>query len=196
MRPRLVEFTLGAWAALFWHGAVGNMVLGYPEENVREFAGLSRRAAEEVNTEYKRKKRFMRGLNPQFKVLLRATEFQELVDAAITLEDDFKQLEEEKRKKARFEPKKFISNKPNTSLSFKPRYNNYNNNQKKFPRDQYVAQIVCCIYGMKGHISKDCRRPKVICFGCRQEGHILKDCLNRKNGGVLSPEFDRIGVGP
>ncbi|KAK1649110.1 hypothetical protein QYE76_066915 [Lolium multiflorum] len=69
---------------------------------VREFSGLSRYVVEEVNTEDK-KKRFMRGLNPQFKVqlrMLRATEFQELVDAAITLEDDFKQLQEEKRKKA------------------------------------------------------------------------------------------------
>ncbi|KAK1621010.1 hypothetical protein QYE76_026527 [Lolium multiflorum] len=90
------------------------------QEKVR----VSRYAAEEVNTEDKWKKRFMRGLNPQFKVqlkMLRATKFQELVDAAITLEDDFKQLQEEKRKKARFEPNKFISNKPNTSLSFNPR---------------------------------------------------------------------------
>ncbi|KAK1667202.1 hypothetical protein QYE76_055361 [Lolium multiflorum] len=70
------------------------------------------------------------GVKSQFKVqlrMMRATEFQELVDAAITLEDDFKQLQEEKRKKAKFEPKKFVSNKPNTSLSFKPRYNNNNN---------------------------------------------------------------------
>ncbi|KAK1608773.1 hypothetical protein QYE76_032446 [Lolium multiflorum] len=85
---------------------------------------IVRYAVEEVNTEDKKKKRFVRGLNPQFKVqlrMMRATEFQELVDAAITLEDDFKQLQEEKRKKARFEPKKFINNKPNTGLSFKPR---------------------------------------------------------------------------
>ncbi|KAK1677054.1 hypothetical protein QYE76_037902 [Lolium multiflorum] len=73
---------------------------------VREFSGLSRYAAEEVNTEDKRKKRFMRGLNPQFKVqlrMLRATEFQELVDAAITLEDDFKQVQEDKRKNAKIQ---------------------------------------------------------------------------------------------
>ncbi|KAK1686502.1 hypothetical protein QYE76_047350 [Lolium multiflorum] len=88
---------------------------------VREFSKLSRYAVEEVNTEDKKKKRFLRGLSPQFKVqlrMMRATEFQELVDAAITLEDDFKQLQEEKRKKAKFEPKRFVSNKPNTSLSF------------------------------------------------------------------------------
>ncbi|KAK1612285.1 hypothetical protein QYE76_035958 [Lolium multiflorum] len=111
----------------------------------REFSGLSRYAVEEVNTEDKKKKRFMRGLNPQFKVqlrMLRATEFQELVDAAITLEDDFKQLQEEKRKKAKFEPKRAFS--------------------------------------------KDCKKPKIICFGCRQEGHMLKDCPKRKNGGGQS----------
>ncbi|KAK1629507.1 hypothetical protein QYE76_003822 [Lolium multiflorum] len=104
-----------------------NAILTY----VREFSKLSRYAVEEVNTEDKKRKRFLRGLSPQFKVqlrMMRATEFQELVDAAITLEDDFKQLQEEKRKKAKFEPKKFGSNKPNTSLSFKPRYNNNNNN--------------------------------------------------------------------
>ncbi|KAK1616552.1 hypothetical protein QYE76_022069 [Lolium multiflorum] len=97
-----------------------NAILTY----VREFSKLSRYAVEEVNTEDKKKKRFLRGLSPQFKVqlrMMRATEFQELVDAAITLEDDFKQLQEEKRKKAKYEPKRFGSNKPNMSLSFKPR---------------------------------------------------------------------------
>ncbi|KAK1611633.1 hypothetical protein QYE76_035306 [Lolium multiflorum] len=61
---------------------------------VREFSKLSRHAVEEVNTEDK-KKRFLRGLSPQFK--------------------------EEKRKKAKFEPKRYVSNKPNTGFSFKPR---------------------------------------------------------------------------
>ncbi|KAK1652717.1 hypothetical protein QYE76_070522 [Lolium multiflorum] len=43
--------------------------------------------------------------------MMRATEFQELVDAAITLEDDFKQLQEEKRKKAKYEPRRRFSKK-------------------------------------------------------------------------------------
>ena len=110
---------------------------------VREFSGLSRYATDEVSTEDKRKKRFMRVLNPSFKMqlrMLRATEFQELVDAAITLEDDFKQVQEEKRKKAKFEPKKFISNKPNTNLAFKPRYNP--NNNRRTPGSQYMANII------------------------------------------------------
>ncbi|KAK1598128.1 hypothetical protein QYE76_018690 [Lolium multiflorum] len=126
---------------------------------VREFSKLSRYAVEEVNTEDKKKKRFLRGLSPQFKVqlrMMRATEFQELVDAAITLEDDFKQLQEEKRKKAKFEPKRFVSNKPNTSLSFKPRYNNNNNNnnQRRNQGYQSANQIICHSCGFKGHVER------------------------------------------
>ena len=52
---------------------------------------------DDVNTEEKRKKRFMRGLNPFMTMQLRLTKahlFQELVDAAITLEDDYKILRE------------------------------------------------------------------------------------------------------
>jgi hypothetical protein len=116
--------------------------------------------------------------------MLRATEFQELVDAAITLEDDFKQVQEEKRKKAKFEPKKFVSNKPNTSLAFKPRYNP--NNNRRNSGFQSMAQVICRNCGFKGHVSKDCRKPKVICFGCRQEGHMLKYCPNRNNSGGKS----------
>ncbi|KAK1694422.1 hypothetical protein QYE76_011119 [Lolium multiflorum] len=160
---------------------------------VREFSKLSRYAVEEVNTEDKKKKRFLRGLSPQFKVqlrMMRATEFQELVDAAITLEDDFKQLQEEKRKKAKFEPKRFVSNKPNTSLSFKPRYNNNNNSNyygsRKNQAFQSANQIVCRSCGFTGHFAKDCKKPKIICFGCRQEGHMLKDCPKRNTGGGQS----------
>ncbi|KAK1669789.1 hypothetical protein QYE76_057948 [Lolium multiflorum] len=114
--------------------------------------------------------------------MMRATEFQELVDAAITLEDDFKQLQEEKRKKAKFEPKRYVSNKPNTGLSFKPRYNNNNNNNsnyygsRKNQAFQTANQSVCRSCGLTGHFAKDCKKPRIICFGCRQEGHMLKDC--------------------
>ncbi|KAK1693180.1 hypothetical protein QYE76_009877 [Lolium multiflorum] len=70
-----------------------------------------------------------------------STEFQELVDAAITLEDDFKQLQKRGRR-------------PSLSL--------------------------------RGHFAKDCKKPRIICFGCRQEGHMLKDCPKRNNGGGQS----------
>jgi UDP-galactopyranose mutase len=90
---------------------------------VKEFTLLSRYATDTVNTDEKRKKRFMRGLHPMAKMqlrMLKATDFQELVDAAITMEDDFKQVQEERRKKAKLEPRKYPVNKPTTDLSFKP----------------------------------------------------------------------------
>jgi UDP-galactopyranose mutase len=89
---------------------------------VKEFTLLSHYASDEVNTDEKRKKKFMRGLHPMEKMqlrMLKAADFQELVDAAITMEDDFKQVQEEQRKKAKLEPRKYPINKPTTDLSFK-----------------------------------------------------------------------------
>jgi hypothetical protein len=44
--------------------------------------------------------------------MLKAPDFQELVDAAITMEDDFKQVQEDRRKKARIEPRRYPDTKP------------------------------------------------------------------------------------
>ncbi|KAK1683931.1 hypothetical protein QYE76_044779 [Lolium multiflorum] len=62
---------------------------------VRDFNRLARYALEEVNSDEKRKKRFMKGMNPYMKMqlrLARTAEFQETIDAAITFEDDYKQV--------------------------------------------------------------------------------------------------------
>jgi hypothetical protein len=52
----------------------------------------------------------MKGLNPYMTMQLHLTghhKFQELVDKAIILEDDYKSVQEEQRKKARTEPNVF-----------------------------------------------------------------------------------------
>jgi hypothetical protein len=75
-----------------------------------EFSVLSCYVTDEVDIEEKRKKRFMKGLHPYMKMqlrLTRPTEFQELVDVAITLEDDYKTIQEERKKNLRMEPKKY-----------------------------------------------------------------------------------------
>ncbi|KAK1684386.1 hypothetical protein QYE76_045234 [Lolium multiflorum] len=67
-------------------------------------------ALEDVDTEEKRKKRFMKGMNPYMKMqlrLARTAEFQELIDSAITFEDDYRQVQEDRRKRARIEPRKY-----------------------------------------------------------------------------------------
>jgi hypothetical protein len=92
---------------------------------VKEFTLLSCYASDDVNTNGKRKKRFMRGLHPGAKMqlrMLKAADFQELVDAAITMEDDFKQVLEDRRKKARIEPRRYSDAKPTPNIKFKPKY--------------------------------------------------------------------------
>jgi hypothetical protein len=69
---------------------------------VKAFTLFSRHASDDMNTDDKRKKRFIRGLHLGAKMqlrMLKAADFQELVDATITMEDDFKQVLEDRRKK-------------------------------------------------------------------------------------------------
>jgi hypothetical protein len=61
----------------------------------------------------------MRGLHPNARLqlrMLKAADFQELVDAAITMEDDYKQVLEDKRKKARFEPRRYPDTKSTPNI--------------------------------------------------------------------------------
>jgi hypothetical protein len=63
----------------------------------------------------------MKGLNPYMGMQLHLTgnhKFQELVDAAITLEDDSKSVQDEQRKKAWTEPERFLHRKPTLNLTF------------------------------------------------------------------------------
>ena len=76
---------------------------------IREFRQLSRYAEEDVNTEKKRKKHFLRGLNPFVKIQLRLANnqtYQQLLDATITFEDDYKNIQEDRRKRAKKETKR------------------------------------------------------------------------------------------
>jgi hypothetical protein len=144
---------------------------------VRGLSALSRYAGDEVNTDEKRKKRFLRGVHPYLRMqlrMLRATEFQELVDADITMEDDFKHVQEERRKRAKFEPKKYVNTKTNTNLSFNPRFTPGGNRPQQGSDNNY-SNIICKNCGFCGHTTADCRKPKIICFGCRKEGHMKRD---------------------
>ena len=90
--------------------------------------------------------------------LTKPQEFQELVDVAITLEDDYKLVQEDRRKKARTEPKHFPDRKPTPNLSFKPkpRPGNFNPNQNRGNLNP-KSNITCHNCGIKGHYSAEYR---------------------------------------
>jgi hypothetical protein len=116
---------------------------------------------------------------------LKAADFLEFVDAAITMEDDFKQVQEERRKKAKLEPRKYPINKPTTDLSFKPRPQN----RGVLPQIGGGNPWNLIIYhscGAKGHYSNECQKPRIICFGCNQEGHMKSQCPNKATWGRTS----------
>jgi hypothetical protein len=123
----------------------------------------------------------MRGLHPMAKMqlrMLKAANFQELVDVTITMEDDFKQVQEERKKKAKLEPRKYPINKQTTDLSFKLRPQNH----RVLPRaggGNPQNLIICLTCGAKGHYSNECQKPRIICFGCNQEGHMKRQCPNK-----------------
>ena len=62
---------------------------------VRDFSILSRYATDEVDTDEKRLNRFMKGLSVYMNMQLRLArprEFQDLVNIAITFEDDYRNV--------------------------------------------------------------------------------------------------------
>jgi hypothetical protein len=152
---------------------------------VKEFTILSRYASDDVNTDDKQKKRFMRGLHPMAKMqlrMLKAVDFQELVDAAITMEDDFKQVLEDRRKKARIEPRTYSDAKSTPNLKFKPKFRSGGNVTPR-GNTSVTDGIVCRGCGVRGHLEKDYRQPKIICFGCKKEGHMIRNCPDRARTG-------------
>jgi hypothetical protein len=91
---------------------------------IKEFTRLSRYASDEVSTDGKRVKRFLRGLDPYAAMQMKLTKprnFQELMDTAITWENDYKLVQMSRLKRAKAEAKRVQPIRSTPNLSFKPR---------------------------------------------------------------------------
>jgi hypothetical protein len=152
---------------------------------IKKFTRLSRYASDEVSTDIKWVKRFLRGLDPYAAMQMKLTKprnFQELMDTAITWENDYKLVQMSRLKRAKTEAKKVQPTRSTASLSFKPRVRTGRipPNRRAFtPKDQ----IICHKCRLPGHMKNECVKPRIICYACEKEGHIHPDCPNKPAGG-------------
>jgi hypothetical protein len=76
---------------------------------IKEFTRLSHYASDEVSTDTKRVKRFLRGLDPYAPMQMKLTKpcnFQELMDTAITWKNNYRLVQLSRQKKAKTEAKR------------------------------------------------------------------------------------------
>lgn len=106
-----------------------------------------------------------------------------MLDAAITFEDDYKNVQEDRRKRAKKETKRIQASKPKPNLEFKPRNNPYNNNNSNRSVNPNAKNIICHNCKLPGHISRDCPKPLIVCHACGQRGHIKPNCPSKPQGG-------------
>ena len=134
---------------------------------INEFNKLSRYAADEVDTHKKRMKRFLKGLDPYAAMQLKMSKpsnFQELMNTAITWENDYKLVQQNQQKKAKTEVKRFQPNRSTPNLSFKPRVHTGGVPMNHGPFNPR-SNIICHNCRLPGHVKSECRKPKIICFG-------------------------------
>src|SRR3954463_10964994 len=94
--------------------------------------------------------------------------YQKLLDAAITFDDDYKNVQEDRRKRAKKETKRIQASKPKPNLEFKPRNRPYNSNNSKRSANPNGKNIICYNCKLVGHMSRDCQKPVIVCHSCGQ----------------------------
>jgi hypothetical protein len=152
---------------------------------IKEFTRLSRYTSDEVSTDNKRVKRFLRGLDPYAMMQMKLTKphnFQDLMDTTITWENDYRLVQLSRQKKAKTEAKRVQPTRTPQNLSFNPRMRT-----RGVPPTRKVftpkSQLICHKCGLLGHMKNECIKPSIICYACGKEGHIHLDFPNKPAGG-------------
>ncbi|KAK1694751.1 hypothetical protein QYE76_011448 [Lolium multiflorum] len=183
------------------------------KEYMDDFCALERYAPEDIDTDVKRKEKFLNGLKGELKIPLSvdyAPNYQSLLDQAITLDNNINKEENRKRKfsnsKNHSEPfhKKHHSSEGSVSHNShnhnghfgKGNGNNYNGHRHNegFKGDHYNSHP----NGNNGHHngnngqhhpnSGDNRDlSNITCYKCKKTGHFAKRCPENKPQEVTKP---------
>ena len=162
----------------------GNKMVDY----LSQFNDLSRYAPADVDTKEKKIEKFLNGMHPYLKMLLsihKITEFQDLVNRAIILENEHSNLTEERRKKAKTDhhhPPPAHRPRPHMPQQqpqiYGPPPQQPFNPPLHIPitQPQPVPIAIRCGKCRGSHLTKDCLRGTDACFNCGQPGHRKIDC--------------------
>src|SRR4051812_18306823 len=176
-------------------------------EYIEEFNNLARYAPDEVDTDAKRKEKFLEGLNDELNLQLSVAyvpTYQSLCDKAAILENKMKQVESRKRKH---------SDKHNSGSSHKRshfddsgssgshkhgkfnKHHNHNRHDNKHHRSHDNDKYKNHKSGYKIHhsgsgsgsqpVKKDI--SQVECFKCKKLGHYANECPEKKAEGPNKP---------
>jgi hypothetical protein len=151
-------------------------------KHVREFNRLSRYVTEEIDLEAIRQKRFMKKIQTTLKMqlrIVRAKEFQELLDSVHASDEKDNKEIYGKRKRVQVENRQVLDSQLILNSSFQ------HGNQSEEVATTKVHHApkksrICSNCGKKGHIKKECRKPKGLCCGCGERGHKMMNCPNQQ----------------
>jgi hypothetical protein len=182
------------------------------------FNDLSHYAPDDTNTEAKKVYRFIEGLSPSIQLHIapvKITEFQELVDRVILIENRQVAVDEERRKRARLDPRFLLrsgsrpagpartpmNGPPRPYMTGPPRPPITGPPQPTFdqpPRPVFrppKAPIKCHICSGP-HMARECPTKTITCYGCGLKGHYKNECPNKGEkqpgtGGAVPNQLQR-----
>jgi hypothetical protein len=172
------------------------------KEYMDDFCALSRYAPEDIDTDAKRKEKFLSGLKEELKIPLSvayAPNYQSLLDQAITLDNNIKKEENRKRK--------FSNGKTHTEHSHKRHHSSggngngsnsnghgHNGGNQGNHSNGHQNEGNGNHNGSNGHQNGGNRqhRPKkdlshIICYNCKKPRHFADMCSKKKLDDVAKP---------